>query len=223
MQLKNMLTQLAICSLVLLFSTTIVKAKGNPIKPRMRSNASAVATEFVCGTYKGSEREILWHYYQHQENLKKLKKTGARLNSRDVVLNDVAVIEDDGSVLISGVNPFDTDNTTFHFVPNTNNGYDVSKITFSFDSALGSNLNIGDDENATATLPFTFVYYGGSWTDLHVNANGIVSFGADINPSGFFSDADFFSTQPKIAAYFVDINPAEGGMRLRYSTGSPRP
>ena len=107
MQLKNMLTQLAICSLVILFSTTIVKPKGNPIKPRMRRNLSASATEFVCGVYKGSEREILWHYYQHQANLKNLKKTGARLNSRNFVLNDVAVIEDDGSVLISGARPED--------------------------------------------------------------------------------------------------------------------
>ena len=154
MQLKNMLTQLAICSLVILFSTTIVKAKGNPIKPSMRSNSSASATEFVCGVYKGSEREILWHYYQHQANLKNLEKTGARLNSRDFVLNDVAVIEDDGSVLISGVNVFDTDNQTFHFTPNSNNGYDVSNIAFSFDSDLGSNRNLGDDTNTTTGLPF---------------------------------------------------------------------
>ena len=159
MQLKNMLTQLAICSLVILFSTTIVKAKGNPIKPRMRSNASAAATEFVCGTYKGSEREILWHYYKHQARMKSLQKTGARLNSRDFVLNDVAVIEDDGSVLISGNNPFDTDNKTFHFVPNANNGYDVTNIAFSFDSDLDSNLNLEDDTNATVNRPFTFIYY----------------------------------------------------------------
>ena len=89
MQIKNMLTQLAICSLVILFSTTIVKAKGNPIKPKMRSNSSASATEFVCGVYKGSEREILWHHYQYQAKMKDLQKTGARLNSRDFVFDDV--------------------------------------------------------------------------------------------------------------------------------------
>ena len=52
MQLINMLTQLAICSLLVLFSTTIVKAEGNPNKPRMRSNSSAPATVFECGVYK---------------------------------------------------------------------------------------------------------------------------------------------------------------------------
>jgi hypothetical protein len=108
-------------------------------------------------------------------------------------------------------NPFDTDFQTFHIQPNGGGGYDVDSITFNFDANLGTNLNLGDDANVTVNFGFTFNYYGVNWSDVHVNANGIIAFGADVNPSGFFDDADFFSALPKIAPYFMDLNPAAGG------------
>ncbi|MCH8873577.1 hypothetical protein IH824_12555, partial [candidate division KSB1 bacterium] len=181
MQFRNMLTQLAICSLVILFSTAVIKAKGNPIKPKIRSELSALSNEFECGVYKGSEKEILWHHYRYQAKMKSLQKSGGKLTATDFVFDDVWVAEDDGTFLTSGVNLFDTDNETFHFVPNASGGYDVTNISFAFDSDFGTDLSLGDDTNATITIPFTFNYYSGSWTDIHVNANGIVSFGGDIN------------------------------------------
>ena len=61
MQLRKTLRCLALYFLVILFSTTIINAEGNPIKPKMRSNLSASVAEFECGVYKGSEREIFSH------------------------------------------------------------------------------------------------------------------------------------------------------------------
>jgi len=212
MQLRNMLTQLAICYLAILFCTTVVQAKENPKKPKTGGNSSVFAGEFVCGVYKGSDKELLWHYYQYLAKMKSLKKSGGILPSRDFIFDDVAVIEDDDSVLISGTNLFDTDMQTFHFEPNANNGYNATSTTFNFDAVFGSNLNLGDDANVTINLPFTFNYYGMDWMDVHVNANGIISFGGDINTStGAFFDADFLNELPKIAPYFMDLNPDEGG------------
>ena len=199
MQLRNMLTQLAICSLVVLFSTADIKAKGNPFKSKIHSELSASSNEFVCGTYKGSEKEILWHYYQYQAKMKSLQKTGARLTSRDFVFDNVWVAEDDGTLLTSGVNLFDTDNQTFHFAPNANGGYDVTNISFAFDSDFGTDLSLGDDTNTTINIPFTFNYYGGGWNDIHINANGIISFGGDINESsGFLIMMIFLIPCPKL-------------------------
>ncbi|MCH7771397.1 MAG: hypothetical protein IIA49_10360, partial [Bacteroidetes bacterium] len=98
-----------------------------------------------------------------------------------------------------------------HFQPNVNDGYDISSITFNFDSNIGTDLNLGDDENTTVNLGFNFNYFDTDWTDIHVNSNGMIGFGADVNPSGFFDPDDFFSDIPKIAIYFMDLNPAVGG------------
>ena len=192
-------------------------ARENPIRPprtawtpEQLQRAKASAT-FVCGTYKGNQHGILWKSYQYKHRLKQLRKRGGLLAAGDFVSDDVLVMEDDGTVLIQGVNRFDTDTQTFHFVPNANGGYDVSTIEFKFDASLGSNLALGDDTNATRNLPFTFTYYGTDWTTIHINANGIVSFGGIVNPSGFFDPDDFFNERPKIAPYFMDLNPAAGG------------
>jgi hypothetical protein len=60
-------------------------------------------------------------------------------------------------------------------------------------------------------MSFSFNYADTNWTDVHVNSNGMVGFGADVNPSGYFRSDDFFSPIPKIAPYFMDLNPAAGG------------
>jgi hypothetical protein len=107
-------------------------------------------------------------------------------------------------------NPFDTDFKTFHFQPN-GGGYDVDTIAFSFDASLGTNLNLGDDANTTVNFGFAFPYYDTNWSDVHVNANGIIAFGGNVNPGGAYSAADFFGGLQKIAPYFMDLNPAAGG------------
>jgi hypothetical protein len=112
--------------------------------------------------------------------------------------------------------------TTFHFEPNGNGGYDVSTIDFTFDLGFGSNLLLGDDTNTTRNLQFTFNFFGVDWNDLHINANGIISFGGDVNPSGFFNDQDFFNQFPKIAAYFMDLDPSRGIGGVFLKSGSDK-
>lgn len=105
-------------------------------------------------------------------------------------------------------NPFDTDRRTFHFTP-SGSSYTVSTATFTFDEVLGTNLGLTDDGNSNQSLPFTFNYYGIGWNDVYVNANGLVSFG--VIPSGYYDKEDFFNEAPKIAVYFMDLNPGAGG------------
>lgn len=183
-----------------------IQSKNHPFKPQRHTHSLTATQQFECGTYRGNEKENLWNYYRYQST----KKKSERLSASSFVFDDVWVAEDDGSILISGINPFDTDQHTFHFVP-VGGGYDITAVPFNFDSDLGTNLLLGDDENATVNLSFTFNYFGVAWSDVHVNANGIVSFGADVNPGGFYDNNDFLSETPKIAAYFLDLNPAQQG------------
>ncbi|MFQ5637939.1 MAG: FlgD immunoglobulin-like domain containing protein [bacterium] len=213
-----------VCSQLLFFLLLTVDpalAKENPIKPKMYTSEHAkkslsITSEFICGTYKGNEVEIVKSTYAYQAAIQKRTKESLLLPAKDSVFDDVLVMEDDGTVLIQGINPFDTDLQTFHFTPNANNGYDVSAIPFTFDAALGGNLQLGDDTNTTRNLRFPFSFYDIEWNDIHISANGIVTFGADVNPSGFFDDNDFFNNLPKIALYFMDLNPAaRGGVFLK--------
>ena len=192
--------------LLIILCAGFIYAEENPNRVKKTAGMSQ-SGEFVCGTYKGIEKESLWYYHQYQNKIKNLSP----LSSADFVFDDVWVVEDDGTILISGLNIFDTDFQTFHFQPNVNGGYDITSITFNFDSNIGIDLNLGDDENTVVNLGFNFDYYDTVWTEVHVNSNGIIGFGADVNPSGFFDDNDFFSDIPKIATYFMDLNPAVGG------------
>ena len=189
-------------------ATAPVFAKENPQKPERGVSASTSAPRFECGTYKGNENESLSLYHRY---LSAIQRSPKAASAADFVYDDVWVVEDDGSILISGNNPFDTDTRTFRFSPNASSGYDIVSLAISYDPTLGVILNLGDDGNATLGLGFEFDYYGTTWNDIHVSSNGAVSFGGDVNPSGFFDNQDFFSSLPKIAAYFMDLDPSAGG------------
>ncbi len=199
---------LRFCSMAVFLSfifSLSIYSKEDPIKPKLRSDFSNTS-QFECGTYAGNEKASLTQYYQFLAQ----KKNGSRLSARDMIFDDVWVVEDDGTILSSN-NIFDTDLQTFHFAPNLVGGYDITAMPLGFDTDFGTNLNLGDDTNGTVSFTFSFPFYGVNWSDVHVNANGIVSFGADVNPSGFYDNTDFSNTIPKIAGYFIDLNPAVGG------------
>ena len=70
--------------------------------------------EFVCGTYKGNEAEIRWFASLYES----AKQKASLVQAADFIFDDVWVVEDDGTILFSGLNIFDTDFATFHFEPN---------------------------------------------------------------------------------------------------------
>lgn len=181
----------------------------NPSKPGLRSETtvSSRLQDFECGTYKGNENQSAGFYHRYTSLIRKAPP----LPATDFVHDDVWVVEDDGTILITGNNAFDTDASTFRFVPNASGGYDISSPTLAFDPVLGTNLSLGDDTSVTGALGFAFSFFGTSWNDVHISANGAVSFGADVNASGFFDAQDFFGGAPVIAGYFLDLNPGAGG------------
>ena len=174
-------------------------------------------TEFTCGTYKGNEKELPAREALHLAN-QSLVKQGIKRTSTtglDYVYDNVWVIEDDGTLTLSGTNIFDTDNKQFKY---TNNGGGVHTITlnpYSYDATLGTLIAPGDDGAVLVTLPFSFPYGGTNWTQMYVSGNGAVSFGAVVNPNGFFDQNDFFSSTPKIAAYYLDLDETAGVGEVR--------
>jgi len=130
----------------------------------------------------------------------------------DQDIGQIAVINADGSIIPEA---FDVDNKTFEFVPNAAAGYDVSEITFSFDTNTGNDLGLPDDGTSGAlSLGFNFPFFGTTHTQVFVNSNGHLTFtgGSGIRS---FERIDGFtwcsSTLPRIFPLWMDLNPAAGG------------
>jgi hypothetical protein len=167
---------------------------------------------FECGTYKGNEVEHPWRKavndrIQRDVQMGRVSTQGGL----DYVYDDVWIIEDDGTLAFSGNNPFDTNAKTFLFTNDGGGVYTITNPAFSYDALLGTHVNTGDDGAVLVALPFAFPFAGSNWTQMYISGNGMVAFGANPNPSGFYDPADFYSTTPKIAGYYMDLNPPNGG------------
>jgi hypothetical protein len=210
---RNLAVPIAISLSALALCSGLALAETNPIKPVAKPQTSIPASAasgdaFVCGTYKGNEKENLGRYQLHRSTVRKAVQGSSAAPPNSFIYDNVWIVEDDGTLAVSGFNPFDTDNQTIHFVSNSNGSYTASVATFTFDATLGTNLNLLDDATTLQNMLFTFNYFGTAWTNIYINANGIVSFGGVPNPSGFFDSNDFFGPLPKIATYFVDLDPS---------------
>jgi hypothetical protein len=121
----------------------------------------------------------------------------------------------------SGVNVFDLDNRTLRFTPNSAGGYNAELLPLSFDSDLGTDVTrefrVGQAPNAndgslSFDLGFSFPFFGTGFSSVFVNANGYVTFGANVlDPSE--SWIDLILGVRRIAALWDDLNPgaARGG------------
>jgi hypothetical protein len=201
-------------------------ARGLPHKVALSSAPQMAAPEtggFNCGTYADGWREGYWkyHYYTAKKRDIAMGRSSA-LPATDFVYDDVWVVEDDGTILLNGTNAFDTPGTTFRFSPN-GGGYDVAIPGALFDFDFGTDLGMGDDTESVQPLPFTFDYFGVGWNEMHIGSNGIIAFGANPNPAGFFDSNDFWGAAPKIAAFFMDLDPsapASDGVYFRSAVDS---
>ncbi len=75
----------------------------------------------------------------------------------------------------------------------------------------GEPLPLGDDGSFELPLPFPFELCGQRFTTISVNANGNVTFGQP-EGSAFFSTQGLLAGPPRIAALWLDLNPAAGGI-----------
>ncbi|MEO6594042.1 MAG: hypothetical protein ABIP94_04745 [Planctomycetota bacterium] len=91
-----------------------------------------------------------------------------------------------------------------------NNSYTVGASTSSFVTPLGPTLALGDDSEASVSLPFPLPYPGGSTSTLVVGSNGYVGTGSngsvyDPTVSGFLGGS------PRWSGLWHDLDPSSGG------------
>src|SRR5206468_6901554 len=152
---------------------TAALAAGGDVLPVVARSAASTKSHGGLGVDKRDPREHLWAH--------RLAALEGRVEARDVRaaappdVGDIAVIPDDGSLIISP-NPFDLAGRGLRFQPNATGGYDVSRADASFRPNLGPRRTLADDDTLQAPIPFAFPFYGTPRTTAFVNSDGNITF-----------------------------------------------
>ena len=95
-------------------------------------------------------------------------------------------------------------------------GYNVSAVTYFYESTAGTTVSVGDDQTVTGRpIGFTFNYWGTNYTTVNICSNGWISF---TNTGGNIVGYGTNSTVPAgIHGVALDLYPS-GGYFIRYQT-----
>jgi hypothetical protein len=121
--------------------------------------------------------------------------------------------------LVLPANPFDLRAIAVAFARNGSGGYDARRSDRQFQTAVGEKIPLGDDDSARVALPFTFPFYAGRYSDVFINSDGNVTFGAEEHARSDRNVARFLTGPPRIAPVFDDLDPSQGGGVFRRIDG----
>jgi hypothetical protein len=101
--------------------------------------------------------------------------------------------------------------TNLSFTPTDPNHFAVDFAPAHLDPTIGDDLHLGDDDTTEVALPFSFPYLGASYSSIHVNSNGNITFGVG-DPMGQTGYSyELVGGPPRLAALMSDLNPSAGG------------
>ncbi len=108
----------------------------------------------------------------------------------------------------------DLASTSYRMTPNAAGGYDVDvSATNLFESAIGTNRDLNDDDLETVDLPFSFAYptnpIGTSSIDVCSNGFLWLEAGSTSNTAFQANVTSFFDLPTRLAPFWVDLNPAD--------------
>jgi hypothetical protein len=76
----------------------------------------------------------------------------------------------------------------------------------------GTSLNLGDDETVQVSLPFTFVYYGVSYTQISICSNGWIAMGTETSTDHENTGIpDSGGPEAMVAGLWDDLDPGNSG------------
>ena len=110
------------------------------------------------------------------------------------------------------------DHRSIRFTPNSQGGYDVAEIPFHFESEMGKNLELTNEDNRPPGyqgVAFDFPFYEKQYSEVFITNNGLLTFG---QPVEYWSLEYRLSKAPIFFALGFDLNPElnpKGGIYLR--------
>lgn len=190
----------------------------NLTRLRRRCEASAPANPtsgVVCGTGHGSSGV-----------------QGLSTAARGFDAGEIAVVEDDGTIVIPA-RPFSFPrNYSVLFTPAGTDGFSITTGSARLEKG-GQKLRgfIGGGAGAGAPTDdgykevifeggFTFPFFGRTYDRLFVGTNGFLTFDSgDVNSPANVSAAIFAADQPRIAPFWTDLDTRRGGIFVRQDAG----
>ncbi len=173
-------------------------------------------SEFVCGTNPQRDRDALARARYHESRTKLMERLGrhpltqAGAASSTADVGDVAVIEDDGTV-ITEINRFDLAGKSIRFEPTGSGSYRAVASISTYDSTAGISLTLKDDDSVAVQLGFSFPFYGSAYARVELNSDGNLTFGRSDVATSARDLGRFLDGPPRIAPFFADLNPESGG------------
>jgi hypothetical protein len=160
-------------------------------------------------TRRGRVLEQLWKH-QAARGERRLAPASISPAASTEDIGQVAVVRDEGDLVLPA-NAFDLGAIAVAFARNGAGGYDIRRSDRTFQSAVGEKIPLDDDASAPLTLPFTFPFYAGRYSDAFVNSDGNVTFGVEDHASTDRNVARFLTGPPRIAPVFDDLDPSQAG------------
>jgi hypothetical protein len=193
-----------------------------------RSNVPRRSTDpkhSFCGTYPGRVYDELNKARELRKviNARRTRLELAESRSATQDVNQIAVIEDDGSLVVPA-NPFDLATLDLGLTANGAGSYTLSRQTGTINQSLGTKFPLLDDDTRQVTFQsgFQFPFLGATYSSLFINSDGNITFTQGDSAS---TDRDLNrlnSGPPRIAPFFADLDPSAGQGGVYYNQLSDR-
>lgn len=170
-----------------------------------------------CGTTRGTLAVALGVHDEHER--RELRERGPVEHGVDdkafagaaatEQVGDIAVLSDDGS-LLTRPNPVDVAGGGIRFTAAGKKGYTIASVGAGVASPPpGNKLSLGDDDVTSVSFPkgFKFPFFGKKYSSVLVHSDGNVTFTTPDAASTERSVQRFLNGPPRIAPFFVDLNP----------------
>lgn len=163
-----------------------------------------------CGAYPARRHLEYAIHRSFERKAAKPRLSSAAPSVADTVGN-VALLEADSSI-VSDPNPFDLRGVSLSFAPTQEAGrYRTAGTSEPIDVALGDPVELGDDDTLEIDLPFEFPFFEIRQKRVFLNSDGNLTFQSADHASTARSLERFLSGPPRIAPFFADLDPSQGG------------
>ncbi len=202
--------------------TTLALAVLSLVLPSPGSAATVERPGDWCGTHPTLDSIVLAEHRFHERQRQRDRESRLRAQSGPLIQaaarpqvsqeGDVVVVVDDGSI-IRPPNESDVSGKGFRMQFKKKKGYKITRKPGGVGGGLGERVSLGDDDSVRVPFEkgFKFKFFGKNYSAAYINSDGNITFGEGDNASTARDLGRTVAGPPRIMAYFVDLNPEQGG------------